>query len=102
VGLAFVLLLFLGATLPVMLAVFIPLQFLISRNLPGWGMVFVVVLGALVLVDMNYNWDGISYPTWWLGWLLKPLISLPVLFVAFIYAASRLSKPRELGDVDPR
>ena len=101
-GLAFVLLLFLGALLPVMLAVFVPLQFLISRNLPGWGVVFVAVLAMLVLIDLNYNWDGISYPAWWVGSLLKPLISLPVLFVAFLYAASRLLPSRERGDVDPR
>jgi hypothetical protein len=102
VDLAFVLLLFLGATLPVMLAVFVPLQFLISRNLPGWGVVFVAVLAMLVLVDLNYNWDGISYPAWWVGWFLKPLISLPVLFVAFLYAASRWRPARERDDVDPR
>ena len=101
-GLALVLLLFLGAMLPVMLAVFIPLEFLFSRNLPGWGVVFVMVLAALVLVDVNYNWDGISYPAWWLGWLLKPWISLPVLFVAFIYAAGRFLRSGERGDVDPR
>ena len=101
-GLALILLVFLGATLPVMLAVFIPLQFLISRNLPGWGLAFVVVLALLVLVDLNYNWDGISYPAWWVGFLLKPWVSVPVLFVAFIYAASRLPISRELGNVDPR
>ena len=93
---------FLGATLPVMLAVFILLQFLISRNLPGWGVLFVAVLTVLVLVDLNYNWDGISYPAWWVGLLLKPWISLPVLFVAFIYAATQLLPSRERGDVDPR
>ena len=101
-GLAFVLLMFLGAMLPVMLAVFIPLQFLISRNLPWWGVAFVAVLVVLVLVDLNYNWDGISYPAWWLGWLLKPWISLPVLFVAFIYAARQLLPSRERANVDPR
>jgi hypothetical protein len=102
VGLAFVLLLFFGAMLPVMLAVFVPLQLLISRSLPGWGVVFVAVLAALVLVDLNYNWDGIAYPAWWVGWLMKPWISLPVLFVAFIYAASQLLPFRGRGDVDPR
>ncbi|HEY0163754.1 MAG TPA: hypothetical protein VGB39_00090 [Sphingomicrobium sp.] len=101
-GLALVLLLFLGATLPAMLAVFIPLQFLISRNLVGWGVIFVTVLAVLVLIDLNYNWDGISYPFWWVGLFAKPWISLPVLFAAFVYAASQLSKSRELGDVDPR
>ena len=101
-GLALTLLMFLGATLPVMLAVFIPLEFLISRNLPGWGLVFVLVLTALVLVDLNYNWDRISYPSPWLGFFLKPWISVPVLFVAFVYAANRLSDSRERGDVDPR
>ena len=101
-GLAITLLVFLGATLPVMLAVFIPLQFLISRNQPGWGVVFVLVAGLLVLVDLNYNWDGVSYPAWWMGLLLKPWVSLPVLFVALIYAASRLSHSRERGDADPR
>jgi hypothetical protein len=102
VGLALVLLAFLGATLPVMLAVFIPLEFLISRNLPGCGLAFVLVLGALLVIDWNYNWDGISYPAWWVGWLLQPWISLPVLFVAFIYAASKLYHFRGRGDVDPR
>ena len=101
-GLAFVLLLFLGAMLPVMLAVFVPLQFLISRNLRGWGVLLVAVLALLVLIDLHYNWDGISYPAWWVGWFLKPWIALPVLFVAFIYAAIQLYHPRERGDVDPR
>ena len=100
-GLALVLLMFVGAMLPVMLVVFVPLQWLISRNLPGWGVVFVALLVVLVLVDQNYNWDGIAYPAWWLGWLLKPWISLPVLFVAFIYAARQLLPPRERGDADP-
>ena len=101
-GLAVVLLMFLGAMLPVMLAVFVPLQWLISRKLPGWGVVFVSLLAVLVLVDVNYNWDGISYPAWWLGWLLKTWISLPVLFVAFIYAARQLLPSREPADADPR
>ena len=100
--LALVLLAFLGATLPVMLAVFIPLEFLISRNLPGWGMAFVLALAMLVLVDLNFNWDGISYPAWWVAFLVKPWVSFPVLIVAFIYSANRLSVSRECGDVDPR
>ena len=99
---ALFLLAFLGATLPVMLAVFIPLEFLISRNRPGWGLTFVVMLGALLVVDLNYNWDGVEYPSPWIGFLMKPWVWGPVLFVAFIYAAKRLSHSRELADVDPR
>jgi hypothetical protein len=102
VDLALTLLVFLGALLPVMLAVFIPLELLISRNLPGWGLAFVVALGALLLVDLNYNWDAIEYPSQWLGFFVKPWIWSPVLFVAFIYAAKRLSDSREPADVDPR
>ena len=101
-GLALVLLAFFGATLPMMLAVFIPLELLISRNRPGWGLTFVVAVGVLLLVDLNFNWDGVEYPSPWIGFLLKPWIWGPVLFVAFIYAAKRLSDSRERADVDPR
>ena len=101
-GLAVTLLIFLGATLPVMLVVFIPLQFLIDRDMPGWGLAFVLGLAVLFLVDLNFNWDGIAYPSLWLNFFLKPWVAAPVLFVAFVYAARRLANSRELGDVDPR
>jgi hypothetical protein len=83
-------------SLPYLIVFILPVIFLQYGNKRGYAFLYILGFGAICLLDININFDDITYPHFMLGFFVEfPVATFVITLITVFYAGYKFFEPDE-------